>query len=408
MKTKAFTLILGVLLLAAGIAVLWPSSKSAVGQEAAREAPEAAQAPQGPQKTVERVEITPKATFGVLMEDAGVSGADTAAIYEASKGVYDLAAIRAGKTLDLVYDPTESGTGTFRELVYALNDEEELHVRKEGEAWTAVLETIAYELKIKTVEGTIESSLYAAALGQGIDERAVIAMGDVFQWTIDFAQDVRVGDTFKFIYEERYREGTYVMPGHVLAAEYVNDGTVYRGYRFIDAAGDEGYYDEKGTSLRKMFLKAPLSFKYITSGFTTGRRYVAAFNTSTGHRAIDYAAKAGTPIRATADGTVVSAGWNGPYGNFVSIRHNATYTTNYAHQSKLAVRRGQKVEQGQIIGYVGSTGFSTGPHLHYEMVKNGTKINPLRETFPGTDPVKPEEMPALQEVVAKWAPELDR
>ncbi|HTK60639.1 MAG TPA: peptidoglycan DD-metalloendopeptidase family protein, partial [Candidatus Baltobacteraceae bacterium] len=272
--------------------------------------------------------------------------------------------------------------------------------------WNAAKETIAYEVKLKTVEGTIDSSLYAAALGQGIDERAVIAMADVFQWTVDFAQDVRVGDTFKFIYEERYRDGAYVMPGHVIAAEYVNDGTTYRGYRFVDSKGEEGYYDEKGMSLRKMFLKAPVAFKYITSGFTTGRRYVSAFNTSTGHRAIDYAAKAGTPIRATADGVVAFAGWDGPYGNKVSIRHNGTYTTNYCHQSKMIVKRGQKVEQGQVIGYVGSTGFSTGPHLHYEMVKNGTKINPLKETFPGTDPVPETEKPAFEAVVKEWQDKL--
>ena len=402
MKTKAITLMVGLFLLGAGIAVLWPSSHTAEGQQAPGDAPQAAQAPQGPQRTVERVEITPQATFGVLMEDAGVSGADTTAIYAASQDVYDLATIRAGKTLDLYYDPTGSGTGTFSELVYALNDEEELHVRKQGEAWTAGKETIAYEIKLKTVEGTVESSLYAAAMGQGIDERAVIGMADVFQWTIDFAQDVRVGDTFKFIYEERYRDGAYVMPGHVLAAEYVNDGTAYRGFRFVDSKGEEGYYDEKGTSLRKMFLKAPVAFKYITSGFTTGRRYVSAFNTSTGHRAIDYAAKAGTPIRATADGVVSFAGWDGPYGNKVSIRHNGTYSTNYCHQSKMIVKRGQHVEQGQVIGYVGSTGFSTGPHLHYEMVKNGTKINPLKETFPGTDPVPEAEKPAFEEVVKSW------
>src|SRR5688572_29012903 len=252
MKTKALTLVLGVILFAAGIAVLWPSSHSAEGQQAEETGDSGTPVAAEPKKSVVRVDIPPQGTFGVLMEDAGVSGTDTTAIYAASKDVYDLATIRAGKAIDLVYDPTSFGSGTLRELVYALKDEEELHVRKEGDAWTAVKETIAYELKIKTVEGTVESSLYAAALGQGIDERAVIAMADVFQWTIDFAQDVRVGDTFKFIYEERYRDGAYVMPGHVIAAEYVNDGTVYRGFRFIDSKGEEGYYDEKGTSLRKM------------------------------------------------------------------------------------------------------------------------------------------------------------
>jgi len=139
-----------------------------------------------------------------------------------------------------------------------------------------------------------------------------------------------------------------------------------------------------------MFLKAPLSFKYISSGFTTGQRYVAAFDVSTGHRAIDYAATIGTPIRTVGDGTISFAGWNGPYGYMVKVRHNSTYSTNYAHMSKMAVRTGEKVKQGDVIGYVGSTGFSTGPHLHYEMVKNGVKINPLNEVLPPGKPIKEE------------------
>lgn len=404
MRHKALTLVVGFILLAAGTAVLWPSSHTAEGQEGAVERGTEAQQPaEPPRDRVQGIEIHPQATFSVLMEDAGVSGSDVAAIYTASQDVYDLATIRAGKSIDLVHD---AATDALKELVYMLNDEEELHVRKEGDSWAAAKETIAYEIRMKTVEGTVESSLYAAALAQGIDERAVIAMAGVFEWTIDFAQDVRVGDAFKFIYEERWRDGAYAMPGHVIAAEYVNDGTTHRGFRFVDSRGTEGWYDENGVSLKKMFLKAPLAFKYITSGFTTGKRYVAAFNTSTGHRAIDYAAKSGTPIRATADGVVASAGWSGPYGNMVSIRHNATYTTNYAHQSRLAVKRGQKVEQGQVIGYVGSTGFSTGPHLHYEMVKNGTKINPMRETFPGTDPVPEGEKAAFDLVVQEWQEKL--
>jgi len=401
MKGRTLTLIAGFSLLIAGTAILWPFSRSAEGrQEVPQDAENAVEAaPSKPLRPVDRVEIPPKATYSVLMQDAGVPGSDAAGIYEASKDIYDLATIRAGKTIELYRSPNG---GPLEEFVYPLNDEEELHVRKEGEAWVAAKETIPYVIKIKTVEGTVESSLYAAAMGQGIDERAVIAMADVFQWTIDFAQDVRVGDTFKFIYEERYRDGAYAMPGHVLAAQYVNDGTTYRGFRFVDSEGEEGYYSEDGTSLRKMFLKAPVAFKYITSGYTTGLRYVSAFNTSTGHRAIDYAASAGTPIRATADGVVSFAGWDGPYGNKVSIRHNSTYTTNYCHQSRMIVKRGQKVVQGQVIGYVGSTGFSTGPHLHYEMVKNGTKINPLRETFPGTDPVPEAEKAAFEEVVKSW------
>ncbi|MCF7795148.1 M23 family metallopeptidase [Patescibacteria group bacterium] len=151
-----------------------------------------------------------------------------------------------------------------------------------------------------------------------------------------------------------------------------------------------------------MFLKAPVAFKYISSGFTTGLRYVEAFNVSTGHRAIDYAATTGTPIRAVGDGTVVLSRYNGGYGNMISIRHNGTYTTNYAHLSKYAVSYGNRVKQGQVIGYVGSTGFSTGPHLHYEMVKNGVKINPLREVLPPGEPIKEENRDRFYSEISKW------
>lgn len=400
MNGRVLTIAAGFALMLLGGALLWPSTHRAVGSQErpAQEAP-GPEEPAAPAMRVTRIDIPPEATFSELMKEAGVDAETAAEIHAASVGTLDLATIRAGKAIDLVYDAER---GDLKELVYAPNPEEELRVTVGAAGWTARLEPIAYDVRVKTAEGAIESSLYESALKQGLDDRTIVAMADVFQWTIDFAQDVRVGDSYKFIYEERWRDGRYVMPGRVLAAKYVNDGVEKRAFLYANADGEEGYYDEEGGSLRKMFLKAPVAFKYITSGFTTGRRYVAAFNVSTGHRAIDYAAKSGTPIRATADGTVVYAGWNGSYGNFVSVRHNGTYTTNYAHQSRIAVKKGQKVSQGQVIGYVGSTGFSTGPHLHYEMVKNGTKINPLREVFPGTDPIKPEEMEAFKAAIAKW------
>jgi murein DD-endopeptidase MepM/ murein hydrolase activator NlpD len=401
MKAKTVTLMAGLTLLAAGALLLGAFSHKGRGRPGAAKiakrevlAPDAA-----PADRVDTIDIPPQATFGELMTGAGVSAGDAAAIYAASKDVYDLATIHAGKKIDLHHD---LASGALTELVYALNGDQELHVRKAGEAWAATKETIKYEVKLKSAKGTIASSLYAAGMDQGLDEGAIVALADVFQWTVDFSQDVRVGDTFSFTYEERYRDGKYVMPGDILAAEYVNAGVAHRAYHYTDASGEGGYYDENGNSLRKMFLKAPVAFKYITSGYTTGRRYVSAFNVSTGHRAIDYAAKIGTPIRATADGVVAFAGWDGPYGNKISIRHNSTYSTNYCHQSKFAVKKGQHVVQGQIIGYVGTTGFSTGPHLHYEMVKNGVKINPLKEVFPGTDPIKEGDKIAFQQVVDEW------
>lgn len=350
------------------------------------------------------VVIPSGSTYGAVMAAAGVPDKVATAMYNAAYDVYDLASIRAGRDLEIRTDLSEEHVIG---LVYQVDSEQELHVTEADGVWKAELVPIEYEVKVRTVQGTIESSLYESGLAAGMDEAAVVTIAEPFQWSVDFSQDIRVGDTYKVIYEERYRDGAYVMPGSVLAGKFVNDGTAHYAFFHENAKGELGHYDEDGNSVQKMFLKAPVAFKYITSGFTTGQRYVEAFNTSTGHRAIDYAAATGTPIRAVGDGTVVAAGWNGPYGNFVSIRHNGTYTTNYAHQSRIAVRRGQHVTQGQTIGYVGSTGFSTGPHLHYEMVKNGVKINPLRETLPPGEPIVAEEREAFQAFVAEARQRLD-
>lgn len=352
----------------------------------------------------EKLEVVEGSTFGTLMAEDGVPPETVSAIIAAAAEVYDLSKVRLGRTLDVTRNRDE---GTVLMLAYRIDSEERLTVNREGDGWTAVREDIPYEVTERIASGTVETSMYEAGLDAGLDERAIIALSDVFQWELDFAMDVRKGDTFTFLFEERHLNGAYEGPGAVLAAKYVNEGVAYYAFRYRTPDGEVGYYNDAGESVQKMFLKAPVHFKYITSGFTTGLRYVSAFNVSTGHRAIDYAAPAGTPIRAVGDGVVVGAGWNGPYGNWTSIRHNATYTTNYAHQSRIAVRKGQRVSQGEIIGYVGSTGFSTGPHLHYEMVKNGAKINPLRETFPSTAPVPEGSREDFLSVVGRLRPRID-
>ena len=333
------------------------------------------------------VEVTEGSTFSTLMKAAGVTSSVSHSLYAASKEVYDLAKVRMGKNISLFYDDHK----VLDKLIYPVDTEQELHIsRNASSSWEAALLPIEYETRIVQKKATVESSMYQAALDAGIDIRAIIDLAEVFQWSVDFALDPRVGDTFEFIYEERYRDGQYVMPANVLAGVYNNAGEVYQAY-YYDGGHEPGYFDQEGNSAIRMFLKAPVHYKYISSGYTTGRRYVAAFDVSTGHRAIDYAAAAGTPIRSTADGTVTFAGWSSAgYGYLTKIRHNGTFSTNYAHQSRILVSRGQKVKQGDIIGKVGSTGFSTGPHLHYEMVKFGTKINPLTEDFPSGEPIAPE------------------
>jgi len=367
-----------------------------------------------------KIDIIDGSTYGSLMATSGISYATSTAIYEAAKPVYDLIKIRSGRTIDLIYD---KDTSFLKELVYKIDSEEELHVintksnitdsigtsSEATDSWTAEIKLIPYTVKTKTAAGTIKSSMYQAALDNDIDIRAIIELANAFQWTIDFAMDPRVGDTFKFIFEERFLDAEYVMPGRVLAGVYINDGTAYEVFYFEEDEENTGFFDNEGNSVQKIFLRAPVSYKYISSGYTTGARYIAAFRMFTSsHMAIDYAAAIGTPVRAVGDGTIAFRRYSRTgYGNFISIRHNGTYTTNYAHLSKIYVRGGQKVKQSDIIGTVGSTGFSTGPHLHYEMIKNGVKVNPLREILPPGKPIKEENKERFFSEIEKWQKELN-
>lgn len=350
------------------------------------------------------VEITPNATIGNILKEQGIDPQISQALLAAAEPKYGLAKIRVGRSIILNYDKQ---TNEFKQLVYQTDSEQELYVTKTGESWVAELKTINYEIKVKKVSGTIENSLYQSGLAAGLDERVIIALADAFQWNIDFATAPKKGDTFVFVYEERWRDNKYIMPANILAAKYINEGAPNYLYYFEEDKNNQGYFDEQGVSAQKMFLKAPIAYKYITSGFTTGLRCLESYGLCTGHRAVDYAANSGTPIRAVGEGTVTYAGWSSVgYGNLTSIRHNGTYSTNYAHQSKIIVKRGQRVSQGQIIGYVGSTGLSTGPHLHFELVKNGVKVNALKEVLPPGKPIKEENKARFAEVIKKYQNDL--
>jgi len=353
-----------------------------------------------------RIEIKSGSTFGQLMTEAGLGASLANEIYYSCQDEYDLARISAGREIVLSYCPE---TEALKSLYYQINNDDELIMERnlETDSWKAKKQKIDYDVRIESKEAVINSSMYNAALSNNIDERAIVSLANAFQWTLDFSMDTQKGDEFKFIYEARYLNDEYVRPGKILAAKYINGENEYRIYYFEESQENKGYFNEEGNSVQKMFLRAPVAYKYISSGFTTGSRYIQAFNISTGHRAIDYAAPMGTPIRAVGDGTITYVGWRGNYGNFISIRHNGTYSTNYAHLSRFAVSRGQRVSQGDVIGYVGSTGLSTGPHLHYEMVKNGVKINPLTEVLPPGEAIKEENLDRFYEEISSWQEMLD-
>lgn len=375
-------------------------------QADASPAEEIEQIPEEIKDRLEFLEIGDDDTYGELMEEA-VGPNLSHLVYYAASTTYDLAKIRLGRKIELTY---EKDSDILKQVIYKIDSEDELVVHNNKYysnasstgAWSAFIRPIPYETRLVTKSGEVKSSMYEAALANGIDERAIIELANAFQWTIDFAMDPRVGDEFRFVYEERYLDGEYVMPDRVMAGYYINDGVKYEIYYFEENEENKGFFDQDGNSVQKMFLKAPVAFKYISSGYTTGNRVIMEYGLVGPHRAIDYAAPIGTPIRAVGNGTVVFAGWKTAYGYLTSVRHNGTYTTNYAHQSRIAVRYGQKVVQGETIGYVGSTGYSTGPHLHYEMVKNGVKINPLREILPPGKPIREENRDRFMGEMEKW------
>jgi murein DD-endopeptidase MepM/ murein hydrolase activator NlpD len=216
----------------------------------------------------------------------------------------------------------------------------------------------------------------------------IMELAAIFGWDIDFALDIRRGDHFTVVYQEYYLEGKKVRDGDILAAEFTNQGKSYRAIRYVDADGNAGFYTPEGLSLRKAFLRTPVKFSRISSRFTLHRKH-PILNRIRAHKGVDYAAPRGTPIRATGDGKVVFRGRKGGYGRTIVIQHGSKYSTLYGHMSRYngKVKLGRRVRQGQVIGYVGSSGLATGPHLHYEFRIDGVHRNPLTVKLPVAEPI---------------------
>ena len=252
--------------------------------------------------------------------------------------------------------------------------------------------TLERRLDIRTsgAHGVIQSSLFEAGVVAGMSDRITMDMAGIFEWDIDFIQDVREGDAFTVIYEEIWRDGVKLRNGAIVAAEFVNQGKAYRAARYKDATGRSDYYTPDGRSVRKAFIRAPINFTRISSNFNPSRRH-PVLNTIRAHRGVDYAAPTGTPIRAAGDGKVLFRGIQGGYGNVIILQHGSNITTLYGHMSKFGKTRvGGRVKQGDVIGYVGKSGLATGPHLHYEYRVNGAHRNPRTVSLPPADPVPAE------------------
>lgn len=299
--------------------------------------------------------------------------------------------------------------GAFERFEYDIDNEEQLIILQNEEGFEISRSPIPYTVEQQVINGTITSSLFGAVIATGESEALALNLADIFAWDIDFIRDIQSGDSFQVLVEKRFREGKQAGYGRILAATFTNCGETYRGFLFKDGDRSPAYYDENGKSLRKAFLKAPLSFSRISSGFSM-RRLHPVTKTYKAHPAIDYAAPTGTPIKTVGDGVVVKSTYNRYNGNYVKIRHPGSWETIYNHMSRFGrgIKTGKKVRQGQIIGYVGSTGRSTGPHLDFRMYKNGRTVNPLRVKSPSVAPVSSEHMAAFKTSITPYIAQLDK
>ena len=279
--------------------------------------------------------------------------------------------------------------GKLQALHYEIDPETYIMVERDKDELIAREHKHVIETRVAHSEGTIDSSLFLAANEANISENVIMELAGIFGWDIDFALDIRKGDSFKLLYEEIYRNGEKIKDGEILAAEFINDGDIYRAVRYTNPETSRSeYYTPEGKSMRKEFLRTPVNFARISSRFTT-KRYHPVLHKVRSHKGVDYAAKTGTPIRAAGDGKVIFKGKKGGYGRVVIIQHGSKYTTLYAHLNSYnkKIRVGKKVKQGQTIAYVGKSGLATGPHLHYEFRVNGVHRNPLTVKLPSSGPV---------------------
>lgn len=310
----------------------------------------------------------------------------------------DLASLRALPGLKAHLDSLHPGEslhfthkdGALFGLQRRLNDAQTLEVIRAGDGLKADVLDNPIETRTRTVGGRIYSSLFEAVEAAGARDQTAVALADIFGWDIDFVLDVRPGDSFVVTYKELWRDGHYLKDGPVLAASFVNQGREYRAVRYTDPSGDTSYYAPDGRSMRKAFLRAPLEFSRVSSGFNTARMH-PILNRIRAHKGVDYAAPIGTPVRAAGDGVIRFAGVMGGYGNLVEIQHSQSITTVYGHLARFAhgMHPGTHVTQGTVIAYVGMTGLATGPHLHYEYRVNGVFKNPQTVALPAAAPINP-------------------
>jgi len=300
-----------------------------------------------------------------------------------------LTRLRTGDSISIALSNEQAGDPQLQHLSYELSFDRTLHVvRTEDGAFKTEVEQHPLEYRQTMGHGTIHDSFYNAATEAGIAPSIVMQLADIFGWKINFLTDIQDGDRFSILYESVYKNGEQVTTGDILAASFTNNGELYQAVRYSDGTGNTAYYTPDGKSLERGFLRYPVEFSRISSGFSHARLH-PILKVVREHKGVDFAAPAGTPIRASADGKITFQGWKGGYGKVVMLQHDGVYSTVYGHMSRFepSLSQGKSVKQGQVIGYVGATGYATGPHLHYEFRVNGQHQDPLSAKLPEAMPI---------------------
>ncbi|MEW6764631.1 MAG: peptidoglycan DD-metalloendopeptidase family protein [Pseudomonadota bacterium] len=283
----------------------------------------------------------------------------------------------------------------LQRISYDLGHDRTLHVvRGEDGAFRTEIEQHPLEYRQTLGQGVISSSFYQSAVDAGMTPDMVMELAEIFGWKINFLSDIQEGDRFSILYETVYKDGQPITTGDILAATFINDGKQHQAVRYTDSEGNTTYYTPDGKSLKRGFLRYPVEFSRISSRFSNARMHPILHKVRA-HKGVDFAAPSGTPIRASADGRISFQGWKGGYGKVVMLQHDGAYSTVYGHMSRFqnGLSQGSRVKQGQVIGYVGATGYATGPHLHYEFRINGVHHDPLSAKLPEASPISAKERP---------------
>lgn len=327
---------------------------------------------------------------GILQ--AWLNSQEISLVDTACKDVFSLRRIKHGQPYAV-----HCQEGNLLRFEYEIDNDSRLVVTRTEDGFTAEQQDIEYEIRLCRVDGEITSNMFQSMSDVGEGATLAVQLADVFAWEINFIRDIRAGDKFSLLVEKRYRDGEFKDYGKLLAANFVNQSEKYEAFLFRDDDGNSQYYTRDGQNIRRAFLKAPLSYTRISSGYSHRRLHPVTMNWKA-HPAIDYAAPTGTPVKSVGKGKITFMGYDKASGNYIKVEHMNGYETMYLHLSSFAkgLKKGSKVAQGQVIGFVGKTGYATGPHLDFRMKKDRAYVNPLKVLSPRETPVSKEEMMAFK------------